>query len=149
MQAERLRIGLLSMRQSLYRLSPDGFTFNELLVAMNIMAVGVLGLSLAMVAVIRGTKGNDNFAIAVNLAHDKIEQLKASNNLAAENRCPGAGEIGINASGSSGGIFDRCWKIFPSVLGTQLKQVDVTVSWRDSEIRQVTLSSLLFTPEPL
>jgi Tfp pilus assembly protein PilV len=130
-------------------LSRQGFTFNELLVAMNVMVIGVLGLSMAMVAVIRGNKGNDNFAVAVNLAHDKIEQLKASNNLTTENRCPGGGDSGINSSGAGGGIFDRCWRITPSALGTQLKQVDVTVSWREPETHEITLSTLIFTDEPL
>jgi hypothetical protein len=116
---------------------------------MNVMVIGVLGLSMAMVTVIRGNKGNDNFAIAVNLAHDKIEQLKASNNLTTENRCPGGGDSGINSFGAGGGIFDRCWRIIPSTLGAQLKQVDVTVSWREPEPHEVSLSTLIFTNEPL
>lgn len=136
------------MRKLFNRLSCQGFTFNELLVAMNVMVIGVLGLSMAMVGVIRGNKGNDNFAIAVNLAHDKIEQLKASNNLIIENRCPAGGDSGINSSGAGGGIFDRCWRIIPSALGTQLKQVDVTVSWREPETHEVRLSTLIFNDEP-
>ena len=129
------------------RLSRQGFTFNELLVAMNVIVIGVLGLSLAMVAVIRGNKGNDNFAVAVNLAHDKIEQLKASNRLTIENRCPAGGDSGINGLGGGGGIFDRCWRIVPSALGTQLKQVDVTVTWREPETHEVSLSTLIFIDE--
>jgi Tfp pilus assembly protein PilV len=127
----------------------DGFTFNELLVAMNVMIIGVLGLSIAIVGVIRGSKANDNFAVAVNLAHDKIEQLKASNNLTEMNGCAGGGENGINSAGASGGIFDRCWKIQPSAFGGQLKQVDVTVSWREPQSHQVTLSTLIFSDEHL
>jgi hypothetical protein len=149
MQAERLRRRLLDMRPRLSRLTHQGFTFNELLVAMNVMVVGVLGLSMAMVAVIRGNKGNDNFAVAINLAHDKLEQLKASDHLTDGNVCPGGGDIGINGAGAGGGIFERCWNIVPSALGGQLKQVDVTVSWRDPENHRVTLSTLVFTSEPL
>ena len=136
------------MRKLFNRLSCQGFTFNELLVAMNVMVIGILGLSMAMVTVIRGNKGNDNFAIAVNLAHDKIEQLKASNNLIVENRCPAGGDSGLNSSGAGGGIFDRCWRIIPSALGTQLKQVDVTVSWHEPETHEVRLSTLIFNDEP-
>ena len=150
MQTERLHGGLLSLMGKLFhRRSQHGFTFNELLVAMNVMVIGVLGLSMAMVAVIQGNKGNDNFAIAINLAHDKIEQLKAANNLTSENRCPGGGDSKINSSGAVGGIFDRCWKIVPSALGAQLKQVDVIVSWRDPEAHEVSLSTLIFTDELL
>jgi prepilin-type N-terminal cleavage/methylation domain-containing protein len=136
------------MRAWLHRRSPaGGFTFNELLVAMSIAAIAVLGLSLTIVAVIRGNKGNDNFAAAVNLAHDKMEELKAATDLVVEDRCPGGGDVGIGHSAAPGGIFDRCWSIAPSPLGTRLKQIDVTVSWREAEARQVTLSSLKFVQE--
>lgn len=144
MQTECLRHGLLRLFQ---RASSHGFTFNELLVAMNVMVIGVLGLSIAMVAVIQGNQGNDNFAIAVNLAHDKIEQLKAASNLPTEDRCPGGGDVGINSSGAGAGIFNRCWRIMPSALGVELKQVDVTVSWREPRIQEVSLSALIFTGE--
>ena len=146
---KQCRIKLESSGKLFNRLSHRGFTFNELLVAMNVMVVGVLGLSMAMIAVIQGNKGNDNYAVALNLAHDKIEHLKSLNNLTTENRCPGGGENKINSSGAAGGIFDRCWRIIPSALGTQLKQVDVIVSWRDPETYEVSLSTLIFTDEPL
>ncbi len=129
------------------RWGPNGFTFNELLVAMSIMVMAVLGLSVTIVGVIRGNKGNDNFAAAVNLAHDKMEELKASKDLIIDDRCPGAGDTGITGLGAPGGMFDRCWRISPSALGTRLKQVDVRVSWREGESHEVTLSSLMFVHE--
>ncbi len=136
------------MRPTIHlRLPAQGFTFNELLVAMSIIVIAVLGLSLTTIAVIRGNKGNDNSAAAVNLAHDKMEELKASKHLIADDRCPGAGDAGISGLGAPGGIFDRCWRITPSAFGTRLKQVDVTVSWREPENHEVTLSSLIFIDE--
>ena len=136
------------MRQWIHRRSPaEGFTFNELLIAMSIIVIAVLGLSLTIIAVIRGNKGNDNFAAAVNLAHDKMEELKASKDLMVVDRCPGSGDAGISHLGGPGGIFDRCWRISPSALGTRLKQVDVTVSWREPERHEVTLSALVFIDE--
>ena len=131
------------------RLSPEGFTFTELLVAMNLIVVAVLGLSLTTIAVIRGNKGNDNFAAAANLAHDKMEELKASTHLVIENRCPGGGDNEITGLGASGGIFDRCWTIRPSDLGTRLRQIDVTVSWQEREPHEVSLSSLIYIDEAL
>ena len=131
------------------RLSPKGFTFTELLIAMNLIVVAVLGLSLTTIAVIRGNKGNDNFAAAANLAHDKMEELKASTHLEIENRCPGGGDNEITSLGASGGQFDRCWIISPSDLGARLRQVDVTVSWEDPEPHKVSLSSLIYIDEAL
>ena len=122
-----------------------GFTFNEVLVALNITVIAVLGSSLSSVTVIRGQTANDNFTVALHLAQDKVEQLKSQTNLVNDNRCPQAGERGISAVGAPGGIFDRCWKIADSSFGPNLKQVDVTVSWRDYQSREVTLSTLVFS----
>jgi Tfp pilus assembly protein PilV len=136
------------MSRLLCRLWPaEGFTFNELLVAMSIIVVAVLGLSLTTIAVIRGNQGNSNFAAAVNLAHDKMEELKASKNLAVADHCPAAGDNGITGLGAPGGIFDRCWRITPSELGSRLRHVDVTVYWRESDAHEITLSSLIFMDE--
>ncbi len=121
-----------------------GFTFNEVLVAMNVIMVAVLGYSFSSVSVIRDQTANDNFTVAIHLAQDKIEQLKTQSNPSNENRCPGAGERGVSAIAAPGGIFDRCWRIADSVLGSNLKQIDVTVSWHDYQPREMTLSTLVF-----
>jgi len=122
----------------------EGFTFNEVLVALNISVIAVFGYSVSSVNVIRGQTANDNFTVALHLAQDRIEQLKSQTNLTDDDRCPQSGDRGISAVGAPGGIFDRCWKITDSSLGADLKQVDVTVSWRDYQSREVTLSTLVF-----
>jgi len=122
-----------------------GFTFNEVLVAMSLVVVAILGYSLTTLSVIRGSAATDNYTAAVNLAHDKIEELKALSRLSDEDRCPSGGERGVTVSGVVGGAFDRCWRVSNSPLGSHLKQIDVTVSWRDYESHEVTLSTLLYT----
>ena len=122
-----------------------GFTFNELLVAMNIVAVAVLGYSLSSGDVIRRQLTSDNSTVAINLAQDKLEELQARRNLTDGDLCPSGGDRGIAAKGSGAGIFDRCWKIAASPLGTNLKQLDVTVAWRDHADHQVSLSTLVYT----
>lgn len=124
-----------------------GFTFNELLVAMNIVVVTVLGYSLSSVDVIRRQTISGNSTAAIHLAQDKLEELQARKVLTDGDLCPSGGDRGISARGSAPGIFDRCWRVAPSPLGTDLKQIDVTVSWRDHEAHQVALSTLLFTGE--
>ena len=125
-------------------LRQEGFTFNEVLVAMNIIVIAVMGYALSSVSVIRGQAENDHFTIAMHLAQDKLEQLKSQSSLPDENRCPQSGELGLSALGAAGGIFDRCWRVADSPLGTNLKQVEVVVSWRDYQSRQVALSTLLY-----
>jgi Tfp pilus assembly protein PilV len=124
-----------------------GFSFNELLVAMNIVAVAVLGYSLSSGDVIRRQLTSDNSTVAINLAQDKLEELQARRILTDGDLCPSGGDRGIAAKGSGAGIFDRCWKIAASPLGTQLKQLDVTVAWRDHADHRVSLSTLVYTGE--
>jgi len=121
-----------------------GFTFNEVLVAINIIVIAVLGYSLSTVGVIRGNLTNDNTTAAINLAQDKMEQLKAQKNLVNDDRCPSAGDRAITATGTPSGIFDRCWRIVDSPLGPHLKQIDVTVSWRDRENREIIVATLVY-----
>ncbi len=124
-----------------------GFTFNELLVAMNIVAVAVLGYSLSSIDVIRRQMISGNSTVAIHLAQDKLEELQARKILTDGNFCPDGGDHGLAANGGTPGIYERCWRISASALGTKLKQIDVTVSWRDPVTQQVTLSTLVFTGE--
>jgi hypothetical protein len=124
-----------------------GFTFNELLVAMNIVAIAVLGYSLSSFDVLRRQTIGDHSTIAIHLAQDKIEELLARKNLPDGDLCPSGGDQGISPTGKGPGIFDRCWRVMPSPLGSDLKQLDVTVSWRDLSAHQATLSSLRYSGE--
>lgn len=126
------------------KFNQSGFTFNELLAAIAIGVTAVMCYSLNTASMFRHQVVNSNATIALQLAQDKIEELQARHNPADENRCPGAGEVGLSASGATGGPFNRCWRIEPSPLGANLKQVDVTVSWRDLQPSEVTLSVLVF-----
>ena len=123
----------------------EGFTLNEVLVTINVIVIAILGYSLSTVGVIRGNLTNDNTTAAINLAQDKMEQLKAQKNLVSDDRCPSAGDRAITATGTLNGIFDRCWRIVDSPLGPHLKQIDVTVSWRDRENREVIVTTLVYS----
>jgi prepilin-type N-terminal cleavage/methylation domain-containing protein len=133
---------MLSLFRCLSR--QQGFTFNEILVAMAITGIGVLGYAATTITVIHGNRASHNYSIAVNLAQDKLEQLRGRVDLVNENRCPAAGESSLNARGTAGGIFQRCWKIADSALGTNLKHIEVSVAWRDAEPRTVTLTTLVY-----
>ena len=133
------------VRLFLIRKHQTGFTFNEVLVAINLIVIATLGYSLSTVGVIRGNLSNANMTIAINLAQDKMEQLKAQTQLTNDDRCPGLGEHAVTATGAPNGIFDRCWRIADSPLGTHLKQIDVIVSWRDHDNREIIVSTLVYS----
>jgi hypothetical protein len=111
---------------------------------MALTGIAVLGYSATTITAIRGNRTSENYTIAVNLAQDKMEQLKGQARLVNANHCPAAGDIGITAGGLAGGKFNRCWKIADSTQAAGLKQIDVTVEWHDTERRAVTLNTLIF-----
>lgn len=124
-----------------------GFTFNELLVAMSIVVLAVMGYSLSSANVIRRQTMSSHSTVAIHLAQDKIEELQAQRTLIDGDLCPNGGDHGISANDATPGLFDRCWRIAPSFLGANLKQIDVVVSWQDHETHRVTLSTLIFKGE--
>ncbi|MFQ5684260.1 MAG: prepilin-type N-terminal cleavage/methylation domain-containing protein [Candidatus Binatia bacterium] len=130
-----------------------GFTLIEVLVAVTLISIGVLSFSLSTTGIIRGNAISAHFTTAINLAQDKIEQLKTQASLLNVNSCPvapeqaitsSAAELKITALGTTGGIYNRCWTIRDSSLGAGLKEVSVTVNWQDYQRRYVTLSTLVF-----
>ena len=125
-------------------LRQSGYTFNEILVAVAVTGIAVLCYSASTITVIRGNHASENYTVAVNLAQDKMEQLRTHAPLANENRCPAAGESAINAKGAAGGIFNRCWKITDATVGANLKQIDVTVGWGDTDSHSVMLTTLVY-----
>jgi Tfp pilus assembly protein PilV len=129
-------------RSSVFK-GEQGFTFNEVLVATSITVVAILAYSLSAVGVIREQKRSDDLTVAIQLAQDKMEQLKSQTDIANEDRCPNAGEHQLSATGTAGGIFDRCWTISDSAFGANLKQVSVTVTWRGYESHEVTIATLI------
>ncbi len=130
--------------RSLFK-SEDGFTLNEILISIALIAIGVIGFSVNTIGVIQGNFISGNVTIATNLAQDKLEELKAPGSFTNVNNCSSPPDH-LTATGASGGIYDRCWTITDRTdLGTALKEIDVTVSWRDYISRSVTLSTLVYT----
>jgi prepilin-type N-terminal cleavage/methylation domain-containing protein len=121
-----------------------GFTFNEVLVAMSVVVLMVMGYALSSGNMIRRQAVNSHSTVAIHLAQDKIEELQAQRILSDNDLCPDMGDHGIGANGVAPGLFDRCWRIVASAYGPHLKQIDVRVSWEDREIHSVTLSTLAF-----
>lgn len=128
----------------------DGFTLNEILVSIALIAIGVIGFSVNTIGVIQGNFISGNVTIATNLAQDRMEQLKVT----TLPPCPTATTAGcfdgpLNSQGttaSPGNIYNRSWVITDRAdLGTSLKEIDITVSWRDYISRSVTLSTLVYT----
>ena len=119
----------------------SGFSLIELLIAMSVIALGMLvAASMQYSAVRNNTTGNTSTQ-ATMLAKATLEMLKNQDNDSA------ALAVGdyvdatlVDASGNPGGIYNRNWRIDP--LGASSRRISVTVEWtKFGDTRRVVVRS--------
>lgn len=119
--------------------SRAGFTLIEVLVAMSIFAIAVLGLAVGATSVMRANQTGLYTTIATNLAQDRLEELKSRT--PANINTTGSPENNITVSGVPV-KFNRSWTVTSPCNGvTGLTCIDVTVSWADYTSHTLTVSS--------
>ena len=131
----------------------DGFTLNEILVSIVLIAIGVIGFSVNTIGVIQGNYTSGNFTIATSLAQDKLEALKVTSSFTAVTNSPDSNNP-ITETSASGGRFTRTWTIATSsfddtttvaAAGSTLWEISATVSWTEYGIsREVVVRTLVF-----
>lgn len=115
-----------------------GFTLIEVLVAVAIIAIGVLALAANTISVTQGNRVSANYTIAVNLAQEKMEEVRAQSSFTN-------GTATDTSTGSTGVPFTRT-RVIGDSSETNLKQIDVTVSWTEYGVsRSVALSTYVYT----
>ncbi len=114
-----------------------GFTLLEVLIAICLLAVGMMGLVSLQSRGIRSNDLGNRTTQAVALAQDKLEDLiDQCTRTATKTLTPGASSDGgrIDETGAinADGMFSRTWAISPvgSPVG-DAQQVDVSVRWAD------------------
>lgn len=116
----------------------DGFTLNEILVSIALIAIGVIGFSVNTIGVIQGNYISANVTIATNLAQDKMEEVKAQTSFTN-------GTVTDTDTGASGIPFTRTRTISDVSGESNLKDIEVKVSWREYLIdREVTINTLIY-----
>jgi len=114
-----------------------GFTLIEILVAMSIFAIAVLGLAVGATSVMRANQTGLYTTIATNLAQDRLEELKSRT--AANINTAGSPDIPVVSVPVQ---FNRSWTVAANCNGvTGLTCIDVTVSWTDYTFHSLTVSS--------
>jgi len=111
----------------------SGFTLIEVLVAISIFTVAILGVAMSTQSVIRANQENYLTTIATNLAQDKMEELKANPASLASG--------GPITDVFSGVTFTRTWTVTPDLPVDAVTQIDVTVIWTAYGNRTITVSS--------
>jgi prepilin-type N-terminal cleavage/methylation domain-containing protein len=117
------------MSQAVFNLkSAKGFSFIELLIAMAILAMGMMAaVSMHFGSTRNNTKGNI-YTQANMLAKAQLENLKNQDvDLLMAGGPYQDPNNPVNASGQAGGIYTRSWTI--DTLGTGARRITVTVQW--------------------
>lgn len=115
--------------------NPSGYTLIEVLVAITIFSIAVLGFAMSTISVIRGNKSTYNVTIANALAQDKLEELKA-----LPSSITSGGPVTDTISGQA---FSRSWTVTANSPITGVRKIAVTVSWTDYKSNSITLSSAI------
>jgi len=120
-----------------------GFTLLEVLIAISILTVGLLGVAQMQIMGIKGNYFSGNTTAALTLAEEKMEDLLGKSYTDAEltnGNHPDANNP-IDETGQAGGIYSRMWIVTDNTPITDTKEVTVSVSW-DNLSHQVSLSCI-------
>jgi len=120
--------------------SQNGFTLLEVLVAIVILTIGLLGTAGLTTGVIRGNHFSKNVTSATAAAQTKLEAIKSGGYVYAT-----AVNFPSDAVTMGGMTFTRTTTITNSSPATNMKTVSVTVSWTESNntARSVNLQTIL------
>ena len=103
----------------------DGFTLLEVLVAIIVLSVAMLGMASLTGSIVRSSELACQISSATTLAQDKIEALKNT----AYSTLSGSVESGLDSDGSTGGIFGRVTTVSNGEAYSNTKTITVTVGW--------------------
>lgn len=128
-------------KQPLNLKNANGFSLIEMLIAMCVLAIGMLAAASLQYSAVRNNTTGNTATQANMLAKATIEMLKSQN---IESTALAVGNYvdpsPVDASGNPGGIYNRTWRIDP--LGSSTRRISVTVAWtKFGSTRQVTMRS--------
>jgi len=104
-----------------YSVKTKGFTLVEVLVALVILSVALLGLAGLMVRTTRNNSFGGHMTEAATFAQDKLEELRAASWLAIVTGSD-------RKMGKSGIDYGRSWGV---ATNGDLKTITMTISWND------------------
>ncbi|MBN2069962.1 MAG: prepilin-type N-terminal cleavage/methylation domain-containing protein [Candidatus Krumholzibacteriota bacterium] len=127
--------------------SQKGMTLVEVIVALTVFAIGVLGLSRVMFRAMHANMNSKHTVVATNLAHEKMEEVIGSIRYSAINSTnfPSEDFEQVNVADPEYRIFKRTVAISDSlnaVGNSVMKEITVRVEWRQADrVRNVELKS--------
>ena len=123
-----------------------GFTLVEIMIAILLLVIALVGLASVTVSVIKGNDFSRMVTTATTLAKDKMEVLK---NLSATSA--GYDALTSDSETSLEVIYTRAWTVgavgatAPDNDTTKMKKITVTVTWTwNGQSHNVTLNTIVF-----
>jgi prepilin-type N-terminal cleavage/methylation domain-containing protein len=110
-----------------------GFTLLEMMIAMTILSVALLGLGQMMLLSVRGNSFGNKVTEATTFAQDKMEELRTVD-------WNGLQDGNDTISGFQGIQYQRAWTVVPT--GT-MKTVNLAVSWNDGNDHLIRITSVI------
>ena len=111
-----------------------GFTLIEVLIALVISSICLLGLASLMVTSTHGNSFGGHMTEAATLAQDKLEELRAIRRNIPE------GSSTDHPEGPTGISYTRNWNV---VTDGNLRTITVTVNWKDRMDHTISFVSVL------
>ncbi|MBA4392327.1 MAG: hypothetical protein C0407_02125 [Desulfobacca sp.] len=115
-----------------------GFSLVEFMIAIAILAVGLLALVGLQSTSIKGNAKSKNLNSAISLAEKKMEELKNTTFTSLTNGTTNDPNNPLTSSDGTGGSFNRSWTIQTYLVSTYMKQITVTMTWTEGGTTQTT-----------
>jgi type IV pilus assembly protein PilV len=122
----------------------SGFTLLEVLVAITLLSVGLLGTAMLTTGIIRGNFFSKNITSATAVAQTTIEGVQQVGYTAVNTYA--ADSTKVPPTVSMGGVsFSQSASVTNNSPATNMKTISVTVSWNEANnaSRSVTLQTIL------
>lgn len=101
----------------------SGFTLIEVVVALVVFLIGVLGISGLLVSTIQANRGATNRSRADELLYEKVEEFQSTSYAGING--------GTDTSTVEGVVFTREWTVNPSDPIAGVMTIDLTARWTE------------------
>lgn len=117
-----------------------GFTLIEVMVAIALLVIGILGLIATATSVIQGNAISRQMTTAMSLAQERMEILKRQSYTASDLTAGNHNDPGNPLSA----IYTRTWSVTDNSPAANMKTVQVTVAWtRKGSNHSVNLQTII------
>jgi type IV pilus assembly protein PilV len=118
----------------------QGFTIVEVLIALSVLTIGLLGVAGLTMMIIYGNSFSRTLTTATALAYDKLEELRDTPYEKIADGKKTLVERNIT--------YIRVWRVTADQPAAGMKTVEVTVSWATLKQRQPVVLKTIIAPMP-